>query len=142
VALHKQAPWVSEGASHQALFSHDCSTTLLGSWKPAPGKQSPELPLLAGFVLSCLQQLLWILEAHTLAKVDSRAATALQAAENSSLLALLPHGHPQLATLCQEPTTTYANEPKAHCFAILLVPGGFPPYGARRPSASHHTTNE
>jgi hypothetical protein len=82
----------------------------------------------------CLQQLPWVLEAHSPTQVDPRVSTALWAPDNSSLLALLTNGYPQLATQCQEPTTTHLSEPQALGFATLLVPGGFPPHRAWRPS--------
>jgi hypothetical protein len=54
-------------------------------------------------------------------QVDPRASAALWAPDDSSPLALLPHGYPQLATQCQEPTTTHISDPHASGFAILLV---------------------
>jgi hypothetical protein len=51
----------------------------------------------------------------------------LWALEDSSLLVLLSHGYPQLATQCQKPATTHPSEHQAWHLAILLVPGGFPP---------------
>jgi hypothetical protein len=47
---------------------------------------------------------------------------------------LLPPRSPQLATQCQEFATTHLSEPKTPGFAILLVPRGFPPHRAWRPS--------
>jgi hypothetical protein len=81
-----------------------------------------------GFVLLCLQQLLWLLEVHALVQVDPRDSAALWAPDDSSLLALLPHGLHHFSTLYQESTATCASEPQASHFAILLVPGGFPPH--------------
>jgi hypothetical protein len=68
---------------------------------------------------------------------EPRAFAGLCASDDSSPLALLPHGHPQLATQCQEPTATQASEHQAQCFAILLVPGGFPPHRVRKPGNNH-----
>jgi hypothetical protein len=61
----------------------------------------------------------------------------VEAPDNSSLLALLPHGHPQLTTQGQKTTTTHASEPQVPHFTLLLVPGGFPPHKAWKPSTSH-----
>jgi hypothetical protein len=121
-------------ACPQAWFSCACSTTLPDSWKPTPGKQAPALPLTTGFVLPCLQQQLWLLEALAPAQVDPRTSTALGAPEDSSPLALVHHGHPQLATQCEKPAAACASEPKPPHFAILLVPGGFLPHRTWRPS--------
>jgi hypothetical protein len=93
--------------------------------------------LLKGLVPLCLQQLPWLLEAHSPKQVDPRVSTALCAPDNSSPMAWLPHGYPQFATQCQEPAVTHTSEPKAPCFAILLVPGGFPLYRAWRSIANH-----
>jgi hypothetical protein len=118
----------------KAWFSHACSSCLAHTSKQAPGLLLP-----AGLGLLCLQYLLWLLEAHTLTQVDPRASTALWAPDGLSPPALLPHGHPQLATQCQDPTTTHASEPEAPHFAILLASGGFPHHRAWRPNANHHT---
>jgi hypothetical protein len=56
---------------------------------------------------------------------------------DSSLLALLPHRYPQLASQCREPTTTYLSEPQALGFVILLAPGGFHPHRAWRTTTPH-----
>jgi hypothetical protein len=117
--------------NQQALFSHACSTTVLGFWKTVPGQEVPELLLPTDFVLSCLQQLLWLLEAYALVPVNPRASPALWAPEKSSLLAWLSHGHTQLAI-------TWASEPQTPCFAILLVPAGFPPHRAWTSSIPHY----
>jgi hypothetical protein len=66
-----------------------------------------------------------------------QTATALWALDNSSLLALLTHGYPQLPAQCQESTPTHSSEPQAPCLAILLAPGGFPSHRTWRPSTLH-----
>jgi hypothetical protein len=70
-------------------------------------------------------------------QVDPRASATLWAPDNSIPLALLTHGYPQHATQCQEPASTHLSEPQTPGFATLLVPGGFPPHRAWRPSTSH-----
>jgi hypothetical protein len=69
----------------------------------------------------CLQQLPWLLEAHTPMQVGPRASTALWAPDNSSPPALQPHRNPQLATQCQEPATTHSSEPQAPGSAIFSL---------------------
>jgi hypothetical protein len=69
-------------------------------------------------------------------QVDTRASAAWWAPDNSSLLALLHHRYPQLATQCQDPGTTHPSEPQASGLANQLAPGGFPPteHGGPAPS--------
>jgi hypothetical protein len=69
------------------------------------------------------------------AQAGSRAPAALQVPEGTSLAALLPHGHHQLASQNQEPAATCASGPQAPCFATLLVPGDLLPNSIQRPSA-------
>jgi hypothetical protein len=45
-------------------------------------------------------------------QVNPRTSAALWVPDNSSLLALLPHRYPQLATQCQELATTHLSEPQ------------------------------
>jgi hypothetical protein len=101
---------------------------LLGSWMPTPSKQALELLLLSGFVLPCLQQLLWLLEAHAHAQVDPRASAALWAQKiQAHWFCCSIMGTLNLLLYEQKPASTLANESQAPCFAIMLVPGGFPP---------------
>jgi hypothetical protein len=67
--------------------------------EPMLGKQASGLSLPANLGPLCLQQFPWLLEAHAPVQVDPRASDTLWAPDDSSLLALLPHGYPQLATL-------------------------------------------
>jgi hypothetical protein len=53
---------------------------------------------------------------HAPMQIDPRASAALWAPDNSSPLDLLTYGYPQLATQCQEPTTTHLSEPQALLF--------------------------
>jgi hypothetical protein len=82
----QQLPWLQE-TQHQGGSLRAHTTCRLGSPTPAI--------------------LLWLLKVHTSTQVDPRASAALWAPDNSSLLALLAHRNPQLATQCQEPATTH-----------------------------------
>jgi hypothetical protein len=62
-------------------------------------------------------------EAYASVQVDPMTSTTLWAPDNSSPLALLPHGFTQLVSQCQEPTTTHISEPQAPRFTILLSGG-------------------
>jgi hypothetical protein len=85
-----------------------------------------------------MQQLLWLLEAHTLAQVEPMASAPLWTLEDSNPVALLLYCHPQVATQCQEPGTTCASETQvAEFFAILVAPRGFEPHRAWRLSTHH-----
>jgi hypothetical protein len=66
-----------------------------------------------------------------------RASTASWAPDDLSSPDLLPYRYPQLTTQCQGPATTHPRESQALGLAILLVPGGFPPHRAQRPSTPH-----
>jgi hypothetical protein len=55
-------------------------------------------------------------------QVDPRTSAALWAPDDSSPMALLPHGHPTLATQCQEPITTHLREPQAPGFLFCWCP--------------------
>jgi hypothetical protein len=67
-------------------------------------------------------------------QVGRRASIAWWAADDLSLLALLPHGYAQLTTHCQESAATHPSETQAPGLVNLLVPGGFPRQKAQRPS--------
>jgi hypothetical protein len=61
----------------------------------------------------------------------------LVAPDDSTLLALLFHGCPQLAIQCQETFTTHLSKHQAPAFTILQVPRGFPLHRAWRSSTPH-----
>jgi hypothetical protein len=78
--------------SHLCLQNY-CTGLLEVCAQQVASKQAPELPLPTGFIFPWLQQLLWLLGACASAQVDPKASAALQAPDNLSLLALLPHRH-------------------------------------------------
>jgi hypothetical protein len=54
------ASQISEGANQQPVFSCACTLFLWVPGSPTPAKQVPRLPLPTGFVLPCLQRLLYL----------------------------------------------------------------------------------
>jgi hypothetical protein len=108
-------PEVSEWLHFSALGSNFCFLAHTGTWsstlplvtQPVPPhpkmpgklvplhKQAPKLLLPEGLVPLCLQQLLWLLEAHTTVQVDPRASAALWARFKPTSFML--QGHPRLA---------------------------------------------
>jgi hypothetical protein len=123
----------------QRLGSSVVAATTLAPASPAPTSSPQGSHCLQTWILCamCLQQLLWLLEAHTQMKADPRASAALWTPDNSSPLALLPHRYSQFSTQYQEPTTTHLSGHQSPSFALLLAPEIFPPHKAWRPSTLH-----
>jgi hypothetical protein len=71
-----------------------------------------------GLVPPCLQQLLWLQEAHTTTQVDPKTSAALWAPDNSSLPALLPHRTLSLLLSASSPLPHMQMIPRLH--ALLL----------------------
>jgi hypothetical protein len=69
-----------------------------------------------------------LLAAHAPTQVDPRASAALRAPDDSSLPALLPHRHPQLATVPVAHSHTHKWAPGS----TLLVIRGLPPHTEHR----------